>query len=150
MGLKDLSHFFRHNRLSLNKNSLLKESFFNCKISTRLLSELESDYVGHILKSQLDKALSPTWKSGTHSRSLLLEPTGVLDKRLAMVIQAEIESMEVPVRNDISILREKVEQAEKARTDAYLIFENTAKEFNIIKTEIEQLEKEKFSCKCII
>uniref|UniRef100_A0A6S8B316 Rab-GAP TBC domain-containing protein n=1 Tax=Aplanochytrium stocchinoi TaxID=215587 RepID=A0A6S8B316_9STRA len=138
MGLEELSRFFRHNKLSVAQQDLLRESFFNCKISTRLLSELESDYVGYVLRSQLYKEEGSKLN---RSQALLLEPTKVIDKRLAASIQAEIESMELPLKNDIPILRGKIEQAEKARVEAYEEFKAAAEEYEAVRLDLEELRK---------
>ena len=134
--LEEVSKFFRDNSRSFNARAArtqrgILSKALHVKVSTRVLIDLEGDYVGHVLRQQLSD------HPDIHGT------VAFVDKRVASIVRTEMEEMEAPLRKDVKVLREKIELAERGLNAAHEAFVNAAKEFQEIQADLEELRDAK-------
>jgi hypothetical protein len=100
-------------------------------ITTRVLVELEGDYVAHILSQQLSE------NPDVHGA------VAFVDRRVAAIVRQELTRLDAPIRGDVGILRDKIEQTDRALREARLVFQTEAREFVECQADVEELQEAK-------
>lgn len=101
------------------------------EITTRALIDLEGQYVAHILSQQLSE------NPDVHGA------VAFVDRRVAAIVRQELIRLDGPVRSDVSVLRQKIEQTDRALREARLIFQAEAREFVECQADVEELQDAK-------
>jgi len=101
------------------------------EITTRKLFDLESQYVAHILSQQLSE------NPDVHGA------VAFVDRRVAAIVRQELSKLDAPVRSDVSVLRAKIEQTDRALREARMVFQAEAREFVECQADVEELQEAK-------
>jgi hypothetical protein len=136
MSLEELGMFFKTSTGPLEAVDETDENWvisaLNLKgISTRVLIELESQYVAHILAQQLSD------NPDIHGA------VAFVDRRVAAIVREEISRLDGPVRSDVSVLRSRIEQTEKALIEARSVFVDEARTYIEVQADVEELQDAK-------
>lgn len=100
-------------------------------ITNRALVELEGHYVAHIISQQLSD--NPDMHGAV----------AFVDRRVASIVRQELARLDDSVRSDVSVLRDKIEQTDRALREARLIFQAEAREFVECQADVEELQDAK-------
>lgn len=138
-GLEELAKFFKQGRLFessstspyKNVTDVLEIAMKIKGISTRTLIDFESQYVAHVLHQQLSDT------PDVHGSAAFV------DRRVASLVRQELIRLDGPVRSDVSALRGKIEQTDRALRDARFVFQCEAKEFVEVQADVEELQDAK-------
>jgi len=144
MSLEDLSTFFRHERDDGRNGPYVSDprllrSAFEVKISTKILEDMESEYVRHILLRRANKA--PKVKS-TNSGTFMDNDLFV-DHRLAATVMKEIGNLDSKTKKDFTFFQSQIENADKIYRERDSAFQKAAREYIEIKTTLDELKNSK-------
>ena len=66
-----------------------------------------------------------------------------MDRRIAALVRQEIARLDGPVRADVNVLRNRIEQTERALKEARAVFILEAREFVEVQADVEELQEAK-------
>jgi len=131
LSLEETSTFFKNGHMTRINADLVFASAKIKTVKTKALLELENLYVAHVLAQQLSDA------PDIHGA------VAFVDRRIAALVRQEIARLDGPVRADVSVLRNRIEQTERALKEARAVFILEAREFVEVQADVEELQEAK-------